>query len=767
MAYPSNILDVEQKAGKEYILDFVKGIFAEHNYEFIDTERRSKMKNLRTWAEGSQDIDHLIPLCKINSSDPNYSNIDYTPIAEGKTLVNKIVNYLVNAKYDINVSCLDAYSKTKKDEFFYKEKAKIMLNPAMQAIKEQTGIDLVQKQKEGITDQESLDRYMEFDFKHSTQIAMELILQFLLKYNFVDEYFVRKIYKDIVIIKEAALYCYNDNDGVTKIRYADPENLIYSAIGNDETDKITYCGEVKYVRLMDIINNSNTDEFSHEDIEEIAETFSDSFGNAKWERKWNGMIYTNGCYDLPYIDFRIPIFEFEFKEPSYVKKEAKTNKYGNRRVHNKKSTFVQSEFASKSAKLYEFIEERRYKGSWILDTDFIYNCGEAENSTLLRGFKGSDKELPLGYTIIAPDRYDGKSVSLLETMVSYLEQMQLSYMKMQQTLANNIPSGYAYDLDGLENIALGKGDEATDPLEIVSMHRQIATLVYRSKGEDGNTTQGIPVTPIQSHIINDIEAHIKVYQVNRELLYSVVGWNSAMDGQPDRDALPGIQKMQAQATNIALLNIKHSYKHLMERTLYVVCNLVQDALVYSDVKEFYRKSIGNDSLFILDNAKDIDITEYGITIEYLPTDEDRADLLQALQLSLQQQSIKASDYIKIKNMYNLKMAYLYLRKAEKDYAKEKQDMSMQMSSQNAQDQASVAAASTENKKQVLMLENQAKSELMQVEYDLKNNFAIEEHKRQIELLSMRLQNNIDAKQITVEGQKDVAQIYDDNFNLNK
>lgn len=42
------------------------------------------------------------------------------------------------------------------------------------------------------------------------------------------------------------------------------------------------------------------------------------------------------------------------------------------------------------------------------------------------------------------------------------------------------------------------------------MHRQIATLVYRSKGEDGNTSQGIPVTPIQSHIINDIEAHIKV-----------------------------------------------------------------------------------------------------------------------------------------------------------------------------------------------------------------------------------------------------------------
>lgn len=118
-------------------------------------------------------------------------------------------------------------------------------------------------------------------------------------------------------------------------------------------------------------------------------------------------------------------------------------------------------------------------------------------------------------------------------------------------------------------------------------------------------------------------------------------------------------------------------------------------------------------------------------------------------------------------MYNLKMAYLYLRKAEKDYAKEKQDMSMQMSSQNAQDQASVAAASTENKKQVLMLESQSKSELMQVEYDLKNNFAIEEHKRQIELLSMRLQNNIETKQISIEGQKDVAQIYDDNFNLNK
>lgn len=108
------------------------------------------------------------------------------------------------------------------------------------------------------------------------------------------------------------------------------------------------------------------------------------------------------------------------------------------------------------------------------------------------------------------------------------------------------------------------------------------------------------------------------------------------------------------------------------------------------------------------------------------------------------------------------MAYLYLRKAEKTMLKRNKICQCRCHSKCTRQGT---AASTEKQKQVLMLENQAKSELMQVEYDLKNNFAIEEHKRQIELLSMRLQNNIEAKQITIEGQKDVAQIYDDNFNF--
>ena len=78
--------------------------------------------------------------------------------------------------------------------------------------------------------------------------------------------------------------------------------------------------------------------------------------------------------------------------------------------------------------------------------------------------------------------------------------LQLTHLKIQQAIAKAKPDGLIIDIEGLENVQLGKGGEL-EPLEIHDIYEQTGVFYYRSKNPEGGF-QNPPVREIGNAIRN-------------------------------------------------------------------------------------------------------------------------------------------------------------------------------------------------------------------------------------------------------------------------
>lgn len=82
-----------------------------------------------------------------------------------------------------------------------------------------------------------------------------------------------------------------------------------------------------------------------------------------------------------------------------------------------------------------------------------------------------------GYTNIS-------STILVNSVIGFADQIQLTHLKIQQAIAKAKPDGLIVDIEGLENVQLGRGGEL-QPLDIQDIYEQTGVFYYRSKNPEG------------------------------------------------------------------------------------------------------------------------------------------------------------------------------------------------------------------------------------------------------------------------------------------
>jgi len=209
---------------------------------------------------------------------------------------------------------------------------------------------------------------------------------------------------------------------------------------------------------------------------------------------------------------------------------------------------------------------------------------------------------------------------------------------------------------------------------------------------------------------------------------------------PHKDALVGLQKMAALSSNVAT-------RHILEGSIFMTRTLaeglscrVSDLLEYSDYKEEFINKIGKQNVSILEDVKDLYLSDFGIFIEVSPDEEQKQKLEENIQIALREGGIDLEDAIDIREINNIKLANQLLkvkRKRKRDYdqqIREKEQQSIaqtqmqqqQMAAQNAaqkiqmeaQAKIQVKNAEGDNEIRVLEREAQLKFDLMQKEFDL-------------------------------------------------
>ena len=167
--------------------------------------------------------------------------------------------------------------------------------------------------------------------------------------------------------------------------------------------------------------------------------------------------------------------------------------------------------------------------------------------------------------------------------------------------------------------------------------------------------------------------------------------NEARDGSmPDKDALVGLQKMAANASNTATKHILNSMLYLTVRTCENISLRVSDMLDFQLTNESLKASIGKFNVATLHEIDNLHLYDFGVFLDLEPEEEEKAMLEQNIQMALQQNQIFLEDAIDIREIKNLTLANQVLK--YKRVKKQQADQQAQMANIQAQSDSNAEAA---------------------------------------------------------------------------
>ena len=404
-----------------------------------------------------------------------------------------------------------------------------------------------------------------------------------------------------------------------------------------------------------------------------------------------------------------------------------------------------------------------YSGAKVMGTNTMLKWELAENMT--RPYADTTR-VEMNYNICAPRMYKGRIDSLVNRVTGFADMIQLTHLKLQQVMSRVIPDGVFLDMDGLAEVDLGNGT-TYNPAEALNMYFQTGSIVGRSLTQDGDLNRGkVPVQELTSSSGQaKIQSLIQTYQYYLQMIRDVTGLNEARDGSnPDKDALLGLQKMAANASNVATRHINNATNYLTLRTCENISLKIADVLDFPLTKNSLMQSISVFNSEVLKEIEQLNLFDFGIYLELEPEEEDIAQLEQNIQIALKTGNIDLDDVIDIREIKNIKLAneVLKIRKKKKQEAAQQAQLANIQAQSQANTQAAEQSALAELQKQQALTQEkvnieQAKSQFeiqrLQAEAQIKKELMAQEFEYQMQLAQVRAKAETEKEQ-EIEDRKD-------------
>lgn len=298
-----------------------------------------------------------------------------------------------------------------------------------------------------------------------------------------------------------------------------------------------------------------------------------------------------------------------------------------------------------------------------------------------------------------------KAQGMMERLIPYLDDYQLTMLKIQNFKNRSVPSGWWINLDALENVALSKGGAAMQPKELLQMFFETGVLVGRSIGLDGNPLPANiqPVIPIENTAASELQMFFTDLVNTITAIEQMTGYNQITAGDPNPKTLvPGYETANI-STNDALYPMAFAETYLSERLAEDVLLRMQQGIKKGGI-EGYAPALNNNVLRFIQLSASIAMRDYGIMLEEKTTQEQKIWLMQLVQQDIANGYLDTSDAILIINTHNAKQAMEILayrvKKAKQAAAEQKMrelEMANQGNLQNAQiaEQSKLAAKQME------------------------------------------------------------------------
>ena len=726
-AFPSQVVSDAEKASLEYGSQVAMAI----EYEWFGQGRTSGNRYLTNWnqfhqlrlyARGEQSIQKYKDELSING-DLSYLNLDWKPVPILSKFVDIVVNGISNKSYDIKAYAQDPESIKKRTEYASRLQEDMVAKEYLDSLNSTLGIDLYQSPNKDVIPEtaEELELHMQLSYKQSIEIAEEEAISTVLAQNKYD-LVKRRINMDLTVCGiGAAKTNFNTAEGIT-VDYVDPAYMVYSYSEDPNFEDIYYVGELKAITIPEL--KKEFPDITEEELKRIQAMP----GNRSYVTGWGD--YDENTVQVLYFDYKTyhnQVFKIKQTEQGLMKALEKPDTFNPPENDN-------FERVSRSIEVL-------YSGAKVLGTDTILKWELAENMS--RPTADTTK-VKMNYAICAPRIYKGRIESLVSKCIGFADMIQLTHLKLQQVMSRIVPDGVYLDMDGLAEVDLGNGTNY-NPAEALNMYFQTGSIVGRSLTQDGDMNAGkVPIQELSSSSGQQkIQSLINTYQYYLQMIRDVTGLNEARDGStPDKQTLVGLQKIAANASNVATRHIKQSSLYISLIIAENIALKIADALEFPLTAASLQNSISNYNVNTLIEVSNLNLHDFGIFLELEPDEEEQQQLEQNIQVALQKGGIDLEDAIDLRQIKNLKLANQMLKIKRK--AKAKQDQQAQQANIKAQADAQAQTA-----------EKTAMAEVQKQEAISGATVKLEQAKNQMEIQRMNTAHQLDQQKMQMQHKFDL------------
>ena len=725
--FPSQVVSDAEKASLKYGEQVAQAIEQEWFSQGRTSGNRyltnwNNFHQLRSYARGEQSIQKYKDELAING-DLSYLNLDWKPVPILSKFVDIVVNGISSKSYDIKAYAQDPESIKQRTSYASKIYEDMLSDEYLTNLKNTLGLDLYQSPDPNIIPEttEELELHMQLSYKQSVEIAEEEAISSVLAQNKYD-LIRRRLNMDLTVCGiAAAKTSFNTAEGIT-VDYVDPAYMVYSYTEDPNFQDIYYVGELKSITIPELKK-----EFPHISEEEL-KRIQEMPGNRSYITGW-------GDYDANTVQ----VLYFDYKTYHNQVFKIKQTDQGLVKAIEKPDTFnpPESDMFERVGRSIEVL----YSGAKVLGTDTMLKWELAENMS--RPYADTTK-VKMNYAICAPRIYKGRIESLVSKCTGFADMIQLTHLKLQQVISRMVPDGVYLDMDGLAEVDLGNGTNY-NPAEALNMYFQTGSIVGRSLTQEGDMNPGkVPIQELSASTgQGKINSLISTYQYYLQMIRDVTGLNEARDGSlPDRNTLVGLQKLAANASNVATRHIVQSSLYLTLKLAENVSLKVADALEFPLTKASLQNSISTYNIKTLSEVVNLNLHDFGIFLELEPDEEEKQQLEANIQVALQAGNIDVEDAIDLRGIKNLKLANQMLKVKRKQKAK--QDQANQQANIQAQ-----AAAQAETAEKTAMAEVQKQQAISGA------NVEYEKAKSEFEKDRMQLQAQLDQQKMMQQHQNDM------------
>jgi len=735
--FPDPLAHAEEKAMQEYGLQYAKAIENQwgsgtDTYSSLKTKKETFARS-RKYANGTQDTTPYKKL--LTSLDPNGNNgtllnLDYTPVPILPKFVKIVVNNILSRNPQPNVEAVDPLSSSEKDLEKKNIEASILAKPELMKLKEKTGMVIAEDPEQIPDTLEEAEIFMGTNVKTDAEVAAQIGAMMTLEWNDFNDNILRRCVNDLVACGMAVVKRSNDPNYGIKTDYVDPSKFVHSYTEDPGMNDLVYAGHIKRISIHELKRIAG-DQLTEKQYEKIAAKVSGKYGNESSLLNYSYYDNVKNTTHHGYDEYMVDVLDFEFLAVDCIHFEEKENQYGNSGFYYKGYNYKEKHGSVYNRTAHQMNVETVYGGSYVLGCGYLFDYGRKKN--IPKNIHDISKA-EMSYSCVAVNIMEMVPKSLVDSCIGFADMLQITHLKIQQAIAKAKPDGLIIDIEGLENVQLGKGGEL-QPLDLHDIYEQTGVFYYRSKNPEGGF-QNPPVREIGNSIRN-INELIGLYNHYLRLIRDATGINEVMDAStPKSDALVGVREQAMQASNNAIYNITNASMILFKKVCKDIVKCLQILPRESAVYKSYSNAIGEENMNVLTSFGELSMYNFGVKVVKEMETQDKMALEQMLQVSLGQKELDLEDVLAIRELKDVSQAQrlLIIRRKKRMAAQQQQQMQMQQQQQQAAMQLQQAQAQAEAQK--LQAEGQVELQKIQAKAmaELEVGKVMHEYRKEIEMI---------------------------------